>query len=63
MVAHALDLIERAATDDALLQELAPRALARELPDDGAAELAYLRELLADLPEEAVERSFSGDEA
>jgi len=59
VLADALTLAERARTDDALLHRIAPEALAGA-PSD---ELAYLRSLLADLPEELVERSLRRDEA
>ncbi len=55
VVATALDLVERAARDDALLLSLAPEALSRG-PRDEAARLAQLRGLLAGLPEEIVQR-------
>jgi DNA repair exonuclease SbcCD nuclease subunit len=54
-VAHALEWIDRAAADTALLEALAPDELAAA----PAAEqrVAYLRELLAELPDELIERS------
>ena len=55
VIASALDLVDRAARDDALLLSLAPEPLARG-PRDEAARLAHLRELLAGLPEELVQR-------
>ena len=55
VIASALDLVDRAAHDDALLLSLAPEPLARG-PRDEAARLAHLRELLAGLPEELVQR-------
>jgi DNA repair exonuclease SbcCD nuclease subunit len=55
-VARALELIEQAAHDDALLQALAPDELAAAV--DPGERTAYLRELLSDLPEELIERSF-----
>jgi DNA repair protein SbcD/Mre11 len=60
-VAQALDLIEQAADDDALLAELAPDTLAADV--DASERIAYLRELLAGLPEELIERSVAEDEA
>jgi hypothetical protein len=59
---EALALIERAGSDDALLAELAPKVLAC---DDGneEARLAHLRSLLAELPEELMQRSLAADEA
>jgi DNA repair exonuclease SbcCD nuclease subunit len=60
-VAQALELIEQAADDDALLAELAPDTLAADV---GASErIAYLRALLAELPEELIERSVVESEA
>ena len=58
-IARALELIERAKTDDALLTELAPAELASAI--DPVDRGAYLRELLADLPGELIERSFETD--
>jgi DNA repair exonuclease SbcCD nuclease subunit len=55
VIASTLDLVERAAHDDALLLSLAPEPLARGARDD-AARLAHLRELLAGLPEDLVQR-------
>ena len=55
-VARALELIEEAAHDDALLEALAPDELAAAV--DPSERVAYLRELLSDLPEELIERSF-----
>lgn len=55
VLAEALDLVERAAADDALLLSLAPDALARGARDE-AARLEQLRGLLAGLPEELVRR-------
>jgi len=55
VIAAALDLVERAAQDDALLGSLAPEELAGG-PRDGAARMAQLRGLLAGLPEELVQR-------
>ncbi len=54
-VARALQLIERAAQDDALLDEVAPESLAGN--DDPDERRDYLRGLLSDLPEELIERS------
>jgi len=59
-VASALELIERAARDDGLLDELAPDELA--LAIDPSERIAYLRALLSDLPEELIERSFDPGE-
>jgi len=58
-VARALALIERAEHDDALLDAVAPEELAA--PVDPADRRSYLRELLADLPEELIERSFEAE--
>jgi exonuclease SbcD len=58
-IARALALIERAQRDDALLDDLAPEELATAV--DPSDRLAYLRALLADLPEELIERSFESD--
>jgi len=55
-VARALELIEQAAHDDALLEALAPDELAAAV--DPSERITYLRELLSDLPEELIERSF-----
>jgi exonuclease SbcD len=55
-VARALELIEQAAHDDALLEALAPGELAAAV--DPIERVTYLRELLSDLPEELIERSF-----
>ena len=57
---RAAALIERASSDPALLQELAPRELAG-CPDPDA-RAAYLAELLSELPDELVERSFEAPE-
>jgi DNA repair exonuclease SbcCD nuclease subunit len=57
--ARALELIGHAQSDDALLEELAPEELATAV--DPTDRVAYLRELLADLPEELIERSFEAD--
>jgi DNA repair exonuclease SbcCD nuclease subunit len=59
--ARALELIDRASEDDLLLEELAPRELATAL--DPSARIEYLRELLADLPEELIERSLATGDA
>ncbi len=58
-VANALELIEQAHRDDALLERLAPAQLAADVEPSERG--AYLRELLAELPEELVERSFGAD--
>jgi DNA repair exonuclease SbcCD nuclease subunit len=55
-IARALELIECARRDDALLEEIAPEDLATAV--DSSERGAYLRDLLADLPEELIERSF-----
>lgn len=55
-IARALELIEQAAHDNALLEALAPDDLAAAV--DPSEHIAYLRELLSDLPEELIERSF-----
>ena len=55
-IARALELIEQAAHDNALLEALAPDELAAAV--DPSEHIAYLRELLSDLPEELIERSF-----
>lgn len=55
VIASALELALRAADDPALLLSLAPESLARD-PRDEAERLAHLRGLLADLPEELVQR-------
>ncbi len=60
-VAQALELIEHAAEDDALLAELAPDRLATDV--DTSEHTAYLRALLAELPEELIERSIAEGEA
>jgi exonuclease SbcD len=54
-IAHALALIERASADGALLEDLAPAELAATVEPSLRAD--YLRELLAELPEELIERS------
>jgi DNA repair exonuclease SbcCD nuclease subunit len=58
-IARALKLIGHAQSDDALLEELAPEELATAV--DPTDRVAYLRDLLADLPEELIERSFEAD--
>jgi DNA repair exonuclease SbcCD nuclease subunit len=58
-IARALELIEHAQGDDTLLEELAPEELAMAVDPDER--VAYLRGLLADLPEELIERSFESD--
>jgi DNA repair exonuclease SbcCD nuclease subunit len=55
-VARALELIEQAAHDDSLLEALAPGDLAAAV--DPSQRVTYLRELLSDLDEELIERSF-----
>ena len=55
-VARALELIEQATHDNALLEALAPDELAAAV--DPSERIAYLRELLSELPEELIERSF-----
>jgi exonuclease SbcD len=55
VIASALDLVDRAAHDDALLLSLAPEPLARGARDEPA-RLAHLRELLEGLPEDLVQR-------
>lgn len=57
---RAFALIERAARDELLLDSLAPRELAGR---GEQAQLDYLRELIAELPAELVERSLQGGEA
>ena len=59
--ARALELIDRASEDDLLLDELAPRELATSV--DPSTRIEYLRALLADLPEELIERSLSTGDA
>jgi hypothetical protein len=59
--ARALELIDRASEDDLLLGELAPRELATSV--DPSARIEYLRALLADLPEELIERSLATGDA
>jgi DNA repair exonuclease SbcCD nuclease subunit len=60
-VARALELIELARDDDALLEELAPDVFATAV--DPSERVAYLRSLLAELGEELIERSIDLDEA
>ena len=55
-LAEALDLAERAAHDDELLDRLAPEALSPAAPQDPEALRAYLRELLGDAQAELAER-------
>jgi exonuclease SbcD len=55
VIASTLELVDRAAHDDALLLSLAPEPLARGARDE-AARLASVRELLAELPEDLVQR-------
>jgi exonuclease SbcD len=59
-VARALELIEQAAHDDALLEAFAPDELAAAV--DPSERIAYLRELLPELSEELIERSFRAAE-
>jgi DNA repair exonuclease SbcCD nuclease subunit len=59
-VARALELIELAAQDNALLEALAPDELAAAI--DPSDRVPYLRELLSDLSEELIERSFEAAE-
>lgn len=63
VVGEALALIERAGQDDALLAELAPQPLAGDPGADPETRRAYLRDLLAELPEELVLRSWTEGEA
>jgi DNA repair exonuclease SbcCD nuclease subunit len=60
-VARALELIELARDDDALLEELAPDVFAAAV--DSGERVAYLRSLLAELGEELIERSIDPGEA
>jgi DNA repair exonuclease SbcCD nuclease subunit len=62
VLADAFALIERAQADDALLAELAPAELALT-PASEAERVAYLRELLADLPEELTLRGLEREGA
>ncbi|SCY36782.1 metallophosphoesterase family protein [Thiohalorhabdus denitrificans] len=55
-LATALELLERAGADDDLLDALAPEELSPAAPADAEARRAYLRELLADLEPELVDR-------
>ena len=55
--ARALELIERAAQEPELLSQLMPNDLAAATEPDARVE--YLRGLLADLPEELIERSIT----
>ncbi|MFI5216225.1 MAG: exonuclease SbcCD subunit D [Candidatus Limnocylindria bacterium] len=55
VVATALELIERARADDALLAALVPAELAHPA-GEGETRLAYLRQLLEELPEELLLR-------
>ncbi|MEF8792801.1 metallophosphoesterase family protein [Thiohalorhabdus sp.] len=59
-LATALDMRERAMTDDDLLDRLVPVALSPAAPSDAAARRAYLRELLAELEPELVARLVTG---
>ena len=60
-VARALELIELARDDDALLEELAPDVFAAAV--DSGERVAYLRSLLAELGEELIERSIDPGES
>jgi hypothetical protein len=55
VLAQALEILDRAAVDERLLEELAPETLATAFLDD-TERSAYLRELLRDLPEDLIER-------
>jgi len=57
VVATALELIDRARADDALLAALVPAELAHPV-GEGETQLAYLRQLLEGLPEELLLRGF-----
>ncbi len=61
LLAEALALIERASQDRALLESLAPAQLAADCAP-GAERSAYLRDLLADAPEDAVLRFLIAEE-
>jgi DNA repair exonuclease SbcCD nuclease subunit len=61
VVSKALELIEAAEGDPALLESLAPEELATAV-SPGEERRAYLGELLSGLSEELFERSFSGDD-
>jgi len=62
VVAAALDLIDAVRTDPARLDTLAPEELATPVAH-GEQRQRYLEDLLADLSQELIERSFAGDEA
>jgi len=62
VVAKALELIEAATRDPARLDALAPDDLATAVAP-GDDRQRYLAELLADLPQELIERSFSGEDS
>ena len=55
VLSQALEILDRAAIDDGLLEELAPETLAAT-PGNDTERIAYLRELLRDLPEDLIER-------
>ncbi len=57
---QALGILDLATSDDGLLRELAPKILATPLRDE-TEQIAYLRELLRDLPEELIERSLRSE--
>jgi DNA repair exonuclease SbcCD nuclease subunit len=61
VVSKALDLIEAAAGDPVLLEELAPEDLATAVPGDTERH-AYLVTLLPDLADELIQRSVARDE-
>ncbi len=71
ILGRALDLLDSARGDDALLERLAPRELAgreaagmgRGAPQEGEARRAYLRSLLEGLEHELVERCLREDPA
>jgi DNA repair exonuclease SbcCD nuclease subunit len=62
VLAQALELIEQARQDDATLEGLAPAELAGEA-GSGTTRAAYLRELVATLPEELIQRGVEREEA
>jgi len=62
VVAEALDLIDTLRTNPARLDEWAPEELATPVAH-GEERERYLEELLADLSQELIERSFAGDDA
>jgi len=55
VLGHALGILDHAAQDDGLLGELAPETLATPFGNE-TERIAYLRELLHDLPEDLIER-------